>query len=489
MFQSAEATLRWSGLKLGLLYDGSDAYHVHAFQSRCKYVRLLRKVIKGKVRYFAQLVLEGSAFQKRPGKVANGCVVGLDIGPSSLAIVGDDAALLTSFCGPLKKDDREIRRLFRKLDRQHWANILGNFTSDGQVKRGIKLSWRSSRDYGRTRFKLLEMQRRLAEHRKTLHGKPTNDLLELGRVFRTEKLSTKAWQKVFGRSAGRNAPVMFSMLLQRKAERAGGQVQWTGSWGTALSRHCICGARKKPRSQRVHTCTCGVDGLQRDLRSAYLARHTESDTVGWRDVQASSEGAEVCLGSAHQHLGALQAARGRPRSSHPSRDQGGSLNLEGSTLRPSTKAHIVGEGRWADENPSLEAWGDLGLRFTVAPSGGQGMVMAGVCQPEQAAFFGVFCGQASAVEDRFEVAGLLRPRQAERLAQPVDQFISSVVPGAAQGPPELALRGFVVAQTGNRGGGNHVHFGTHAQWVKGRSARLPAVGSVFFSGASRTMEL
>jgi len=355
MFKAEDATLRWSGLKLGLLYDESDPYHVHAFQSRCKYVRLLRKVIKGQVRYFAQLVLEGVALQKRPGKVANGCVVGLDIGPSSLAVVGDDAALLTGFCTELRKDDREIRRVSRKLDRQRRANNPENFSSDGQIKRGIKLEWRSSEGYKRTRSKLSEMQRCLAEHRKSLHGKLTNDLLELGTVFRTEKLSIKGWQKVFGRSVGRNAPGMFHTLLQRKAERAGGAVQWIDPFKTALSQHCICQARKKkPLSQRVHVCTCEADGLQRDLLSAYLARHTSINTVGWEDVQASFPGVEALLRSAHRHPGAVQAASGGPRSSHPSRGQSGStLSLEGSTLRPSTEAHTVGEVRRAAGTPRL----------------------------------------------------------------------------------------------------------------------------------------
>lgn len=359
IFRAQDATLRWGVLKLEVVFKENDPYHVQAFESRCKYVRLLRKTIRGKVRYFAQLVLEGVALQKRPGRVASGCVVGLDTGPSSLAAVGDDAALLTPFCPELKKLDAVIRRLSRKLDRQRRASNPENYTQGGQVRKGVKLQWKVSEAYRKTRSRLADLFRRLAEHRKSLQGKLTNDLLELGTVFRTEKLSMKAWQKVFGRSVGRNAPGMFHQLLSRKAERAGGEVQWIDPWKTALSQHCVCSARqKKPLSQRVHACTCQADGLHRDLLSAYLARHTDQNVVGWKDVQSSFPGVEVLLRSAHREAGkvqlSVQAARGGPRSSHLATGLSCSTqNLEGSPLRRPTEAPSGGEVRQADGTPGL----------------------------------------------------------------------------------------------------------------------------------------
>lgn len=359
IFKATDATLRWGELKLEVLYDEQDPYHRQAFESRTKYVRLLRKTIRGKVRYFAQLVLEGAPLQKRPDKVASGCMVGLDIGPSSLAAVGDDAALLIPFCPELKKVDTVIRRLSRKLDRQRRAGNPDNYGPDGQIKRGIKLHWNVSTSYRKVRSRLAELHRRLAEHRKSLQGKVTNDLLELGTVFRTEKLSMKAWQKVFGRSVGRNAPGMFHSLLQRKAERAGGEVQWVSPWKTALSQHCVCGARKKkPLSQRVHACICQADGLQRDVLSAYLARHTEQNIVGWEGVKASFPGVEVLLRSAHREAGVIQrsvqAARGGPRSPYLATGQSCSTrSLEVANLRLLTEAHTMGEVRQADGTPRL----------------------------------------------------------------------------------------------------------------------------------------
>ena len=47
----------------GLRVDPSCPYQRHALSSRCKYVRVLKRRIRGEVRYFAQLVCEGSPYQ------------------------------------------------------------------------------------------------------------------------------------------------------------------------------------------------------------------------------------------------------------------------------------------------------------------------------------------------------------------------------------------------------------------------------------------
>ena len=91
----------------------------HALACRVKYVRLVRRKIKEKNRFFVQLVLEGKPKTKHP--VGKG-VVGLDIGPSTIAIVSEKEAVLTPFCPEL--DDKEDKKRIsqRKLDRSRRAN-------------------------------------------------------------------------------------------------------------------------------------------------------------------------------------------------------------------------------------------------------------------------------------------------------------------------------------------------------------------------------
>jgi hypothetical protein len=89
-------------------------------------------------RYYAQLALEGVAYQK-PKHQAGTATVGLDLGPSTLAMVPEEGeARLLSFCQELKTDQQKKRRLQRRLDRQRRANNPQNYDQKGRVKKGKK---------------------------------------------------------------------------------------------------------------------------------------------------------------------------------------------------------------------------------------------------------------------------------------------------------------------------------------------------------------
>jgi putative transposase len=82
-------------------------------------------------------------------------------------------------------------------------------------------------------------------------------------------------------------------MLRRKADSAGGgRLYEYNPRTTALSQTCLCGNReKKPLSQRVHRCGCGITE-DRDLFSAYLGLHVRSqvDGVDRLDLQPAREG-------------------------------------------------------------------------------------------------------------------------------------------------------------------------------------------------------
>ncbi|MGH3561346.1 MAG: transposase, partial [Mycobacterium sp.] len=105
-----------------------------------------------------------------------------------------------------------------------------------------------------------EQHRRLAEHRKTLHGALANRLFAHGADVVCEKLDYICWQKNFPRSVRDRAPGLLVATIRRKAESAGGDRLYEyNPKTTALSQTCLCGdRRKKPLSQRVHRCECGI---------------------------------------------------------------------------------------------------------------------------------------------------------------------------------------------------------------------------------------
>ena len=208
----------WKGLKLKCIIDISDKVVTHGLSHRVKFCRIVKRIFNGKTRFFAQLILEGKPYQKFsfPDNA-----VGLDIGPSTIAYVGNDRAYLEQFCDELKNKQKEIRRLQRKLERQRRANNPQNYNPDGTIKPG-KQTWHESTRYKKTKRKLAELQRKLAAHRKTLHGNLANRILRQGRHIKTEKLSYRAFQKNYGKSVKNRAPGMFMEILRRKAENAGG---------------------------------------------------------------------------------------------------------------------------------------------------------------------------------------------------------------------------------------------------------------------------
>ena len=283
--------IKWKGLELDLSIPDEDAVIQHGLEARVKYVRLVRRKIRGKNRFYAQLVNEGAPFQK-PKNQAGDDIVGLDIGPSTIAFVTADYADLQTFCAEIADKEAEIAQLQRQIERQRRSANPSNYEPDrwvrnqngNWVRKKDKIkpgrhTWVTSKRMKANQEKLAELQRKLAAHRKALHGRLVNEILAYGRFIQTEKLSYKAFQKMFGKSVGKRAPGTFVSLLKRKAESAGGWVDEFSTRTTRLSQTCICGTlKKKSLNDRFHICDCGIV-QQRDLFSAFLARCVEDDRL------------------------------------------------------------------------------------------------------------------------------------------------------------------------------------------------------------------
>jgi len=127
-----------------------------------------------------------------------GAVVGLDLGPSTVAVVGASDALLAPLC-PVVQPWKETKRLERAMDRSRRATNPDNFDRRGRAKKGAR-KWNRSRRYQRLAEKRRERERRLAAERKRAHGELANRIVGQGNVVKTEKISSVAFQKSFGRS-------------------------------------------------------------------------------------------------------------------------------------------------------------------------------------------------------------------------------------------------------------------------------------------------
>ena len=278
--------------KIPALIDWNDPVVKHGLGHRIKYARLVRRKAsspraKGAdvlgYRYSVQLVLEGIPFQKpkhRPGTD----VIGLDLGPSTIAIVPRlHEARLVPLCEELAPDACKKRRLERKLDRQRHANNPQNYDEKGRIKRPHKqrLIWKTSRGYLATRRRLAHQERKLAAHRKSLHGRLVREIIRVGIDIRIEKIAYKGWQKRFGRSVGLRAPGMLIDHLKRTVASTGGTLTEFPTRPTKLSQYCHGCRRyaKKLLSERWHHCACGVGPVQRDLYSAFLAAYLNPSDI------------------------------------------------------------------------------------------------------------------------------------------------------------------------------------------------------------------
>ena len=304
-----EPCVEWLGLELEAIVDHDDPVILHGLSSRVKYVRLVRRKLNGRNRFYVQLVCEGKPYQKPKNEIGQGDV-GLDIGPSTIAVVGEREAFLVQFCAELEPRKKEIRRLQRKIDRQRRANNPGNYNPDGTIKRGPK-TWRKSARQRRTEAKLAELYRKQAAHRKSLHGRLVNHILRMGDTIKLEKLSYRAFQRRFGRSVGMRAPGMFVAHLKRKAASADAEVDEFPTRTTRLSQTCHgCGTvEKKPLSQRWHVCDCSVVA-QRDLYSAFLAMCVEGERLDAGRAREAWPGVDALLQAALSRV--EQPASGQP---------------------------------------------------------------------------------------------------------------------------------------------------------------------------------
>ena len=96
-----------------------------------------------------------------------------------------------------------------------------------------------------------------------------------------EETDVRLWFRRWGRSCAAFTPGRLIQALERECAASGGELVRVGTHRTALSQHCLCGARvPKTLSQRTHACPeCGLRG-DRDLVSAALAAFTTLERPG-----------------------------------------------------------------------------------------------------------------------------------------------------------------------------------------------------------------
>lgn len=257
-------------------------------QHRIAQLRVGYRVIRGKRRWFAQLVLEGVPYRKLRA-LFDAADVGVDVGARHIAIVSPDAAhaaivpLNLNVVRALAQERVVERRRARAQDRSRRATNPEAFGERGRYKPGAKIRVRSKRfqNLGRQRR---ESARRVTETKRQQANALANSVVALGRNIHLERLSYRAWQASgMGRSVAACTPGALSVALERAARKYHRQIVWIDAGRARLSQLChVCGSYTKdlirgPIRLRMSTCSCGRESVQRDLYSAFLASFCDAE--------------------------------------------------------------------------------------------------------------------------------------------------------------------------------------------------------------------
>jgi Putative transposase DNA-binding domain len=93
-----------------------------------------------------------------------------------------------------------------------------------------------------------------------------------GNTITVEDSNISTWARLWGKRIALFSPGMLVAAVKRECQASGGALSRADTRSTALSQHCLCGARvPKTLAQRIHACPhCGLHA-DRDIVSAALA--------------------------------------------------------------------------------------------------------------------------------------------------------------------------------------------------------------------------
>lgn len=294
--------LIWNGLAVPVVIKRNDIYAQTALENnKVKYCRIVRKLVRGKYKFYVQLVMEGmppTKYNKETGEVRNPVNegrVGLDIGTQTIAIASNKEVKLLELAPSTNNMEREKRILQRKLDRQRRANNPNKYNEDGTIKKGNRDKWIFSNRYIKSRNALAEIQRKIASKRKQDHEKLANYILSLGNDIKVETMSFQGLQarakettinektgnynkkKRFGKSIANKAPSMLLTILDNKLKFQDTKLKKVDTYSVKASQynHVTNEYNKKELGQRWNDF--GDFKIQRDLYSAFLIMNVNED--------------------------------------------------------------------------------------------------------------------------------------------------------------------------------------------------------------------
>ena len=292
----------WNGLKIPVVVDYNNYYENQALKSEISYCRITRKFVRGKYKYYVQIVFKGTPpikVDNETGEVKH-CIgegdVGIDIGTSTIAYSSAMDVKILELADKVQNIENQKRRLLRKMDRSRRAANPDNYNEDGTIKKqgNKKMVWNKSNHYVKYQNELKELYRKQADVRKYQHECLANEIISLGdniyvetmnfqglsrRTTKTEKNEHGRFKqkKRFGKTIANRAPSMLLGIIDRKLAYYGKHLIKIDTWSAKASQfnHFDGTYNKKKLSQRWNDFN-GIK-VQRDMYSAFLIMNVADD--------------------------------------------------------------------------------------------------------------------------------------------------------------------------------------------------------------------
>lgn len=271
-----------------------NEYEKEMLSKKIKYLRIVKKWVKTRYKYYLQFALEGKPVKK--DRIVNKGNVGIDIGTQTVAISSADSVKLLELADKIDKNHTKKKILQRKMDRSRRYTNPQNYNEDGTIKKppkGQRFSWYKSKKYIQLAGKVRELERKNADIRKYQHTCLANWILSLGDTVYVEQMNFSGLQrraketkidkngkyakkKRYGKSLANKAPSIFLTILESKLNQYGGQLNKINTYEFKASQydHTDDTFTKHNRSERWHILSNG-DKNQRDLYSAFLIMNSD----------------------------------------------------------------------------------------------------------------------------------------------------------------------------------------------------------------------
>lgn len=271
-----------------------NEYEKEMLSKKIKYLRIVKKWVKTRYKYYLQFALEGKPVKK--DRIVNKGNVGIDIGTQTVAISSADSVKILELADKIDKNHTKKKILQRKMDRSRRFTNPQNYNEDGTIKKppkGQRFSWYKSKKYIQLAGKVRELERKNADIRKYQHTCLANWILSLGDTVYVEQMNFSGLQrraketkidkngkyakkKRYGKSLANKAPSMFLTILESKLNQYGGQLNKINTYEFKASQydHTDDTFTKHNRSERWHILSNG-DKNQRDLYSAFLIMNSD----------------------------------------------------------------------------------------------------------------------------------------------------------------------------------------------------------------------